>query len=30
VRVIALLLELKNFSEKEAMLEDGYEEDLDE
>jgi hypothetical protein len=30
VRVVALSLELKNFSEKEEMLEEGYEEDMDE
>lgn len=28
VRVVALSLELKNYSEQEAMLEEGFEEDL--
>lgn len=30
VRVVALTLELKNFSEQDAMLQEGYEQDLDE
>ena len=30
VRVVALTLELKNFSEQDAMLQEGYEHDLDE
>ena len=30
VRVVALTLELKNFSEQDTMLQEGYEHDLDE
>jgi hypothetical protein len=30
VRVVALTLELKNFSEQDAMLQEGYEQDLEE
>lgn len=30
MRVVALSLELKNYSEQEAMLEEGFEEDLEE